>query len=964
MDEQSIQEHIQKFWTENKIHERSVSRNRCYPKVTIYDGPPFPTGPPHHGHMMTSAVKDTVARYLMATGHYVPRQLGWDMYGPNNPLPEKTEGHIKCWNQTLSLLGRWVEGEGYRTSCAEYRESVWWVFKSLWNKGHLRIGYGITPYCQPCDLYYSDFERYQQYCGVKEHTIYYSVPTKATELNSRIKAILVWEMWPWTLMAVTGYAMGCSDYVIDQHGTLMSKHYAWTNSMFSVTPITGSFEGLEALNPVTDQYVPIITSSKVASNKGTGIVRLAPLMDARSRSIIDVGVANMVPELVTTKYIIQLLETKGMLRGHRTIERNDSACPKCNGRLITYPCHGIYYNIHDNRTAIQKTLETIYWEPKSSKERIIQYLSNANDWLVSRSTRVGTAIPVWISKSGKCLVIGSYAELKEYGIDPELVNGQSTSTISYQGIKYQRLCYQFDNWFDSACMPYGSVGYPFRTTKMELVDSLFPCLLAIEGVDQVYGWFFTANVISNSLFGGPAFKNIITNGLVLNEGIKMSKSKPRSDSVQSDIEKYGADTYRVNLMQNRLLSGIDFNYDSNKINSHFTRGILGAFSLILKYCSSVSAVVNIKFKPTRITNITDNWILQAMDDYLEQYHALMSVFKVARTLSLSATFLTHIKKYIYYNRNRLATDETISVSVIVRVYYYYLMTVAPFVPHITEYIYQELRGYGWIPDGMSIHLCQIPCKQWRINKGFLKSSDLMFRIIDLVNKTPVDSTRIRVHLHDVTIVRGVDGYIREVTGKDIVYCNGLSKVMKASIKIQDHKVFNEQDRELFENMSMEQIAEVEDKGYYRCVYGNRVYPGQYAIKHEPRINVPRNYCGCGVLIQVVDREITSPSESLIDSKDVILKGQIIGRRLNRLIKKFGRCIVYFEHPSLTEMADERLRVLVSNINRYTLPIINQSIYQYREDCSSAFDILEIKMFAATLTFYLVSVDKGQTQTEP
>jgi isoleucyl-tRNA synthetase len=980
MDERNIQENIRQFWIQHKIHDQSVSQNKCYPKVTIYDGPPFPTGPPHHGHMMTSAVKDTVTRYLMATGHYVPRQLGWDMHGPNNPTFEKMEDYITEWNKTLTHLGRWIDGEGYRTSSPEYIESAWWVFKTLWNKGYLRIGYGLTPYCQSCNLYYSDFERYQQYCSVTEQTIYYKVPTSQSSEgpDGHIKSLIVWEMWPWTLMAVTGYAIGSLDaYVIDNKGTMMSREYAAEHAII-IEPVKKEWiVGLCALNPITDKYVPVTINEMITPKKGTGVVRLAPTMDARLGSEPGLGqLTSRLPELVSSEYVITLLEKKDLLHSKRLLKRNDSACPKCNHRLITYPCYGIYYNIKDNRGPLQATLESIYWEPKSSKERILQYLQNADDWLISRSSPVGIPIPIWQSESGKHLIIGSYSELKEYGIDPLIIQQASQGLpIDHMGEQYQLCHYRFDNWFDSACMPYASVGYPFRTTNMQ---SLFPCLLAIEGVDQIYGWFFTTNVISHSLYGGPAFKNIITNGLVLHEGVKMSKSKMESRPlVISEIDKYGADTYRVYLMQNRLLSGIDFNYDQRPagINNHFTRGIINVYHLIQKYASP-SWPASIKFRPTRITNITDNWILQSMDDYLEQYHELMSVFKVARALGLSTTFLNSIRKYVNFNHNRL-NNEPVAVSVIIRVFYHYLLTVAPFTPHIAEYLFQQLRTNRWIDDkaGQSVHLCQIPRKQWRINKEFLRSSDFMFRIIDLIHKTPLNTKRIKVYLHDITLVHGVDSYISEVTGKDIIYRPELP--VKAYVIIQHHKAFIQADLDFLENMSLEQIIQLDEQGYYRNVQGNRIYPGQYVIKYEPMIDAPQNYCSCGVLIQIADQEQSnlgkararsvndepetsrSMTGTSLDSKEIIIKGQIIGRRLDRQLKKSGRSIIYVEHPALSQITDERAKVLVSNINRYTLPIIKQSIYQYRGDIPAGFISLDISVFSTILMFHFVPVDKIQ-----
>jgi isoleucyl-tRNA synthetase len=967
MDEQSIQENIMKFWTQNDIQKQTIAQNKSYPKVTIYDGPPFPTGPPHHGHMMTSTVKDTVTRYLMATGHYVPRQLGWDMYGPNNPSTNVMNSHIASWEHALTLLGRWVDNDGkgatYRTSDLEYAESVWWVFKTLWNKGHLRMGYGLTPHCPNCNLFYSDFERHQQQCVVTEQTVYYKVPVRCSCHRQCLcpSQLLVWEMWPWTIVDLTCYAMGPpgSGYVIDSDGTLMSKNYAMGSGSDSDYRTVSSIPEFEALNPLTGAYVPVVSSSLVDPLKGTGITRIAPNLDIRSRTILslDSPPDGHLPELRSSQDIIDCLRNGRFLVSVKEITHNDSACPKCSERLITYPYHGIFYNICDNRSSIEKTLQKIYWEPKSSKQRILQYLSVAQDWLITRNAESGQGIdvPMWVCADKPPLIIGCYADLE---------------TKAVQGRR--QIGYRFDNWFDSACMPYASVGYPFKTTKMELTHSLFPCLLAIEGVDQVYGWFFTSNVISNALFDAPAFLNIITNGLVLDthSGQKMSKSKcqtePSPDPID-EITTHGADIYRVYLMKNRLLSGVDFKYDRSKINNHFTRALYTVYNQIIRYGGGT---VNIKFRPTRITNITDNWILQALDDYLARYHQLMSVFKVARALSLATQFLNSIKKYIYFNRSRLSGLETISRSVIVRVFYHYLLTISPFIPFNSEHLYRQLQNYDWIPNNpLSIHHCQIPKQQWRMNKQFLRSSDLMFQVIDLINKTPVSSKRIRVYLNDITLIRGVDGYISEVTGKDIIYCNNLGSVLIGQVKIHHHKAFDQEDVKKLQTMTLEQIIQLDNDGHYRKRDGDCTYPGQYVISYRPKpgTGAGTDCYGTGVLVKVADMEllVPSPSQSLVDSKDVIIKGQIIGRRLDRQIKKSGRCIVYIEHPMLAEITDERAKVLVSNINRYTLPIINQSIYQYREsETRTGFPFCTIIMtvFSCPITFHLSPIDEECTET--
>lgn len=906
--------HIQEFWDRHKIN---IHSNRRYPKVTIYDGPPFPNGPPHHGHMMTSTVKDTIVRYLTATEHYVPRVIGWDMHSPSGINEVAAMEYIDSWTKTIKKLGRWIDPNHYFTSDPEYVRSVNWVFQSLCTKGHIREQVGLTPYCKRCQKYFSDFERYQHSCKVTECSVYYKVPVRSRVKGDKqcIKFISVWEMWPWTLNSVTAYALAKSGLTL-KDGILSNDP---SGTPFGLGLGLDLDLDLEALDPISNTYVPIYFSDKVDPLMGTGIVRIAPTLDYRSMTMCT-DVANEIindtpPQLVDNDTIIQKLKTGGYLIKVKHIERTDSACPVCHERLITYPCRGYYYKITENRAAIGHILQQIYWEPRSSKERIMWYLSQANDWLITRITDQD-------QDQDRAHVVGH----------PNMY---------------------YDNWFESACMPYGSTGYPYKTTKMELLESLFPCKLAIEGTDQIYGWFFTTNVISYSLFNVPAFQTIITNGLVLDgNDIKLSKSQSQSQSQSQtsasastpdhEIQQHGADAYRIYLMKNRLLSGINFRYQTEDVgHSLFTRNLINAFNRVKAYTSPVGHM-NINFRPSKITNITDNWILQSLDDYLTNYHSLMKLYKVARALALSQSYLSCIKKYIHYNR-----DRTPNV-VLLRVFYYYILTVAPFVPYTSEYIYQELKQ--WISGPISVHMCQIPTKQWTVNKQFLESANLMFNVIDLVK--PMPKTELTVYVYDLKLVNGIRAYIKDITGHNITYRDDLSTVLSASVKIQHRQAFGDTDIHKLEAMSLIDIIRLEQDGYYMLSNNNKVYPGQYSIVYAPLI--PNCQYGHGICV----RGSVSPSVSR-DDTEIITKGQLIGRKLDRLLKRYGHCIISMHRP--TEIKDARAEVLIANINRYTLPIIGQTIHTDQSTSTSSKEELhktEIVVWGSSLEFVFHSSTTG------
>jgi isoleucyl-tRNA synthetase len=974
-----IQETVIAFWNTHNIYQLLIEQNKRLPKISIYDGPPFPTGPPHHGHMMTSAVKDTIIRYLMSTGHYVPRLLGWDMHGPN--VNNKSEQYIKVWLDTLQQLGRWHDGE-YRTSSPEYRESVWWVYKTLINKGHVKIEHGLSIYCPNCSLFFSDFEKYHLSQPIKEKSIYYRVRIINTD-----NYLLIWEMKPWTLSECCGYAINPSSRYVLVNNNIFSYDSGILTESNSDSDIvdfpTDHLLTLKAIDPLTGLSKDIVGSTSINPIKGSGIMNLSPNLNAQSFDIAKTlrltctfTECNISVEELSHN-ILDELTARDALYKIRYIDRNDSICSRCYGRTIIRPCYGGFYKVSDLKLQIENSIQSVYWEPKCSKEKMLNYLTNARDWYITRPYRPhsphsqGIPVPLWFNDAGDCINIGSYGELNEYGATCQ---DGILSDFIYRDTTYRWSNWYFDNWLDSACMPYGSVQYPFRTTKMELEHTLFPCLLAVEGTDQIYGWFFSTIAISTSLFAKSAFQNIITNGLVLEDGNKMSKSRKHSNlykmnnvsltSVTDVIKQYGADNYRIYLMQNRLLSGIDFDYDESKITSHFTKNIQYIWNT-LKPCTLTSNI-NIQFKPTRITNITDNWLLQTLDNYLEEYHGLMNKFKVSRALTAAIAFNTKMRKYIVFNKMRLQQNDTISASVLLRTFYYFLTTTAPFAPFISEYLYLELKPYMHGSSPSSIHLCQIPPSQWRMNKKFLMSSDLMFHIIDLVHKftsrsssksrsDPLDLSKnirtLTVYVPDVSLLRGVDGYIKEVTKCDVIYDSNLESVLNAEIIIHNHSLYTDGDRIHLSSLSMRDILLLDAVGYYRNIAGIKTYPGQYMITYTTTLD--NAMAGKGIVV------VGTPLSTNIDSKEIISNGQLIARKLKMFvqIQTKSKCIIYIDHAPLSQIIHTKCKVLLTNLNRYTLPIINQSIYHYRNQ--DTFAKLQITMYDTDLTFYLSGIEQEE-----
>ncbi|MCD4704767.1 class I tRNA ligase family protein [bacterium] len=232
------EQEILKFWQDNQIFEKSFKKNSPEGEYSFYDGPPFATGLPHYGHIVASLLKDIFPRYKTMQGYSVKRKWGWDCHGlPVESLVEK-DLNIKSkdeiedkvgidkfnescqnsvmkyadeWKKFIPMIGRWVDMEDdYKTMDPEYMESVWWVFKSLWEKGLIYEGYKSMHICPHCETTLSNFEVGLGYKNVKD----LSVTAKFELISEPGTFVLAWTTTPWTLPGNVALAVGKKmDYV-------------------------------------------------------------------------------------------------------------------------------------------------------------------------------------------------------------------------------------------------------------------------------------------------------------------------------------------------------------------------------------------------------------------------------------------------------------------------------------------------------------------------------------------------------------------------------------------------------------------------------------------------------------------------------------------------------------------------------------------------------------------------------
>ncbi|MCL2206150.1 MAG: class I tRNA ligase family protein, partial [Treponema sp.] len=245
-----LEEEVLLFWEKNNTFQKSITQREGAEEFVFYDGPPFATGLPHFGHFIPSTIKDIIPRYQTMKGKRVERRFGWDCHGlPIENLIEKEHGlnsktdienfgidrfneacrqsvlrYVKEWRQTITRLGRWVDFDNdYKTMDNDYMESIWWVVKTLWEKGLLYEGHYVLPYCPRCATVLSNHElNLGGYRDVHDPSI--TIRFKVDESKEQGKGeeklpantyLLAWTTTPWTLPSNLALALGPEiDYVL------------------------------------------------------------------------------------------------------------------------------------------------------------------------------------------------------------------------------------------------------------------------------------------------------------------------------------------------------------------------------------------------------------------------------------------------------------------------------------------------------------------------------------------------------------------------------------------------------------------------------------------------------------------------------------------------------------------------------------------------------------------------------
>ena len=683
--------------------------------------------------------------------------------------------YVSMWEKMTNQIGYWVDMENpYVTYHNPYIESVWWALKQMWDKGLLYEGHKVMPYCPRCGTALSSHEVAQGYKDVKDLTCV----AKFKVVGEDNKYILAWTTTPWTLpsnlalcinKAYTYIEAKVGDEILvlakDLADKVLGEDYEVVRE-FPGTELLGTkYEQLMPFGKVEGKAFEVIHGDYVTLSDGTGIVHIAPAygeddsLVAKANGITFINLVDREGKFVEEvtpwagkfvkkcdESICKWLEENNKLFKSEKHLHSYPHCWRCDTPLLYYPKESWFVAMTTLRDKLLENNNKINWYPDNIRTgRFGKFLENVIDWGISRDRYWGTPLPIWGCECGHKECIGSIAELKEKGINvPEDIELHKPYIDNVHlkcekcGKEMTRTNEVIDCWFDSGSMPFAQLHYPFE--NKELFEQNYPAQFISEAVDQTRGWFYTLLAISTAIFDRNPFENCIVLGHVLDKkGLKMSKSKGNVVDPFDVLDAQGADATRWHFytasapwLPTRF--SID---DVGEAGRKFMGTLWNVYSFYVLY-AELDQFNPLKYNDFVSENVMDKWVMSKLNTLVKDVDSMLDSYQITQAALAIEDFTDELSNwYVRRNRGRYWSEELTDDKIGAYVTLYRVLTTlikvaAPFVPFITENIYQNLVVGLDENAPESIHLCNWPeVNETAIDKSLEKEMDLAYTIVKL-----------------------------------------------------------------------------------------------------------------------------------------------------------------------------------------------------------------------------------------
>lgn len=681
--------------------------------------------------------------------------------------------YVEMWREMSERVGYWIDmDDPYVTYHNDYIESVWWALKQMWNKDLIYKGHKVMPYCPRCGTTLSSHEVGQGYKDVKDSSVYVKF-----KLKNEDKYILVWTTTPWTLPSNVALAVNKKyDYVEVLHeGQNLILSRQLLNKLNGEYEVVAEFKGEELLGKEYEQMFKFETPEEkafyvvhgdyVTLSDGTGIVHIAPaygdednqigklynlpminLVDAEGKFVPAVEPWAGIFVKKADEKIIAFMKENNILYKSEKFLHSYPHCWRCDTPLLYYPRESWFVRMSSVRDQLVENNNKINWMPDNVRTgRMGKFLEGVIDWGISRNRYWGTPLPIWECECGHREMIGSIEELKEKGINvPEGIELHNPYidkvhlNCPHCSKEMTRVDEVIDCWFDSGSMPFAQYHYPFE--NKELFEANFPAQFISEAVDQTRGWFYTLLAISTTVFEKNPFENCIVLGHVLDkDGLKMSKHKGNVLSPFTVLDNEGADALRWYFYTASAPWLPSRFYEDAVIEAQrkFIGTLWNVYSFYVLY-ADLDNFNPMKYADFKSENVMDKWMMSKLNTLVKNIDEHLENYRITQGAKELEDFVDELSNW-YVRRNRarywveeLTEDKIGAYMTLYRVLTTFSRVASPFIPFITEELYQNLVVAFDKNAPESIHLCMWPeYNEAEVDKTLEEEMDKAYRIVKL-----------------------------------------------------------------------------------------------------------------------------------------------------------------------------------------------------------------------------------------
>lgn len=845
---------IKKYWRKNKIFNKSISSKKGKKKWIFYEGPPSSNGLPGIHHLLGSTIKDIFCRYKTLKGKEVYRKAGWDTHGLPIELGVEKDLNIKkedigekisifkynkvcyvsvvryidIWKQLINEIGYWIDKENaYITYNSKYIETIWFIFKKIFNNKLIYKGYTVQPYSPIAGTGVSSHELnipgvYKEVTDTSVIAKFKASKNKLPTFLSSVKGdkyFLAWSTTPWTLPSNTALSVGniieyilvetFNTYIFDKIYIIVAKllinRVISDNIKYLPFRIIHTFLGKKILGIKYEQYLPwllpykkyenafkVVSSDFVTLDEGTGIIHIAPtfgyndaltakkngipsmliwdkkknievpLIDLQGRFIKNVPFPfagmhvkkeyDKENEISVDVMLSIYLKNKGKAFKVAKCRHLYPYCWRTDTPILYYPLYSWCLQISSLIEEMIYLNNTIKWNPfYTGKNRFGNWLRKLNDWNFSRSRYWGIPLPIWRTKDQtEEKIIGSIEELIieiKKSIDANFMKKKTLSRflgsemnndiynlidlhkpmiddiifVSSIGKPMQREEDLVDVWFDSGTMPFAQFHYPFNNKDKINAGIFYPADFISEGIDQTRGWFYTLHAISSMLFRSVAYKNVISNGLILDKnGQKMSKSKGNTINPFEIIEIYGPDAIRHYIISNSLpWENIKFDLSCiDEVRRKFFGTLYNTYAFFALYANIDKFCYKEESLPIRERTSFDRWIISELHLLIKNVEIYNDNYDPTRSIRDIYDFIINQLSnwYVRLSRRRFwkcqyFQEKIAALQTLYDILFILAKLIAPIAPFFSERLYQDLVDASRKDLYKSVHLSYFPKKQ-------------------------------------------------------------------------------------------------------------------------------------------------------------------------------------------------------------------------------------------------------------